>query len=90
MKAALIGGERLTTACVKHRKALETIVNVYGSTGLTVECTTHMTDVAKESKIALIGLPIRNASADAADKDSKQLVDKGEQGQLWISGPGVA
>merc|ERR1719215_886746 len=38
MKAALIGGERLTIACVKHLKALQTIVNVYGPTETTVEC----------------------------------------------------
>jgi len=90
MKAALIGGERLTVACVKHLKALQTIVNVYGPTETTVECTTHVADPAKEDEIALIGLPIRNISAYAVDKDSNKLVDRGCQGELWISGPGVA
>jgi len=90
MKVALIGGERLTQACVKHLSSLQTIVNVYGPTECTVECTTHMTNPAKEDEIALIGLPIRNVSAYGVDKDSKQLVDKGQQGELWIGGPGVA
>jgi len=90
MRAALIGGERLTPACVKHLKDVSTIVNVYGPTETTVECTTHLTMRNKEDEIALIGKPIRNVHAYACNKDNGALLPKGEQGELWISGPGVA
>jgi non-ribosomal peptide synthetase-like protein len=90
MRAALVGGERLTPACVKHLSGVSTIVNVYGPTETTVECTTHMTNRSKEDEIALIGKPIRNVHAYACDKDTGALLRQGEQGELWISGPGVA
>eukprot|EP00931_Biecheleriopsis_adriatica_P060210 TRINITY_DN3613_c0_g1_i4.p1 TRINITY_DN3613_c0_g1~~TRINITY_DN3613_c0_g1_i4.p1 ORF type:complete len:1892 (+),score=391.96 TRINITY_DN3613_c0_g1_i4:160-5835(+) len=90
MRAALVGGERLTPACVKKLHKLEQIVNVYGPTETTVECTTHLTDPNKPDEIPLIGKPITNVNAYAVNIETLQVVSKGEQGELWISGPGIA
>merc|ERR1711869_112735 len=76
--------------CVVHSTVVSTIVNVYGPTETTVECTTHMTDRSKEEEIPLIGKPIRIVHAYACNKDNGALLAKGEQGELWISGPGIA
>ena len=68
-------------------------MNVYGPTETTVECAAHMTNRCKEDEIASIGKSVqsmRNVHAYVFNKDTGAFLPKCEQGEVWISGPGVS
>jgi len=82
-----LGGEACTLATIQHweREGLR-IVNTYGPTEATVSCT--LSELSPDRPIT-IGNPLPNYRIYIVDAEGK-LAKKGEVGELWIGGPGVA
>lgn len=91
----IIGGEALYNHHIQHFKALNIdalIVNEYGPTEATVGCCINefntFSSLDSNESIS-IGLPIANTQIYILD-ENRELVPKGEIGELYIAGKGLA
>ena len=87
LRLILLGGEALPPSVVQRwSKPGRRILNTYGPTEATVVATAA--EVVPGEPVT-IGRPIANYTAYVVD-EAGALAGPGEQGELWIGGPGVA
>ena len=103
LRTVMVGGERLTPACVANINKggdgrAKKVINAYGPTETTVECLMHVTDATKPDEIPLIGTPISNVHCygvpQGAEPDAETgkwpIARKGEPCELFVGGVGIA
>ncbi len=87
LRIIILGGEALPPAIVqKWAREGRRIFNTYGPTEATVVATIAEVEPGRP---VTIGRPIANYSCYVVD-GAGRLCGEGEQGELWIGGPGVA
>jgi non-ribosomal peptide synthetase-like protein len=87
LRIIILGGEALPPAIVQRwAKPGRRIFNTYGPTEATVVATVAEVEAGRP---VTIGRPIPNYSCYIVN-DAGHLCGVGEQGELWIGGPGVA
>jgi amino acid adenylation domain-containing protein len=82
VKACVLGGEPMSMACWRNLHHIPMILNTYGPTECTVECTTTL---VQHNQISCIGRPIANVKVYVLD-ERMQLVPPGIQGELYVGG----
>lgn len=83
VKACVLGGEAITMACWRNIEHIPIVVNTYGPTECTIECTT-MSPVLPD-RLNRIGRPIANATVYVLDS-RMQVVPVGVRGELYVGG----
>ncbi len=94
LKWMSVGGEVLPTTLIHqfHRKIANEVVrliNVYGPTETTVYAITHPCEPDSSLLKTPLGLAVENDYIYLLD-ESKNLVEDGEEGEIYIGGEGVA
>lgn len=94
----VVGGEQLNSALMlTYKQTLlpqSVFINEYGPTETVVGCCTYQVKNLEQSwakKVVVpIGRAIRNTGLYVVSRDGRQLVAPGSQGELYISGAGLA
>ncbi|KAL3296557.1 nonribosomal peptide synthase GliP [Colletotrichum asianum] len=94
LRTVLLGGEVIPQElidawCVNGRR----ILNAYGPTETTCASLMHVIDSSvnrTHESNAIIGKPMPNAPVHLLDSDMRELRECGQEGEIVISGPGVA
>lgn len=93
LERVILAGERLLVSTVKrHYETVPTadLFNEYGPTEGTVWTTVHHCSRADTSDQVPIGKAIPNAAVYILDSSTLSPVQPGEEGEIFVGGPGVA
>lgn len=90
LHALLVGGEALPPplADTLLKAGVPSLYNLYGPTEATIWATAHA--VTKVNGRVPIGRPLSHVDASVVDAETQEPVPAGEEGELVLSGPGVA
>lgn len=89
VRTLVVGGESCPLELAKSWSAGRRLMNAYGPTEITVDALISAPLNGDASRCVPLGEPVREACAYVLDDALRQVAD-GEEGELYLAGPGLA